>query len=70
MTVIDTPRRPAVRTLMESTSQWLDRRAARATGSPQTLAARESLLAQRWTRSSDQWTRSSDEDAVARETAR
>lgn len=72
MAIIDTarPTSTSTRTLRETVTSWLDSYTLWAMNSAETLAAREHLLDQQWTRSNEQRTRATDEDAVAREMAR
>lgn len=63
MAATETVRPSAARTRFASAVRWLDMHTLWAMNPADTMAARERLLTQ-------QWTRSSDPDAVARETAR
>lgn len=70
MAITESTHRSTARTLRESVTSWLDSYTLWAMNSAETLATREHLLNQQWTRSNEQRTRATDADAVAREMAR
>lgn len=70
MAITESTHRSSAHALRKSVTSWLDSYTLWAMNSAETLATRERLLAQGWSRANEQRTRATDEDAVAREMAR